>query len=820
MSEGCKIRFETTLGAAVDAAEWAKVQNFYKDLTKTLDKSGMDSRQILQQLEHANTGSEVRGVVEKLLDQVVQKDAKAFARTASRKIANEAKHVQNAKAIDRAIAGGTDPGKALNGMLFQSALGTGLNLERISHAVYAGYAGERVAQQLDKLLGDSNRLARDPALRDSVVEAYQQIHLKQPLQKSLAADVAHILYRVRQEQIAKLNSLGDRNSWASAGLPTRLDINLMKDKREAFVGMMSAALDPQTHGDLAHRQGLAAAIFDTMTENKGILDPDMLGEKLGTDTTPALNYASGAAWKAVNDQFGSGNFFDSMRSRIEAASQRQAAIQLFGPDYRQGFAKLAKHASDQGASSQSLSKARGRFEQLTNTWIPEHQKLSRYLGIARNVTTASKLGMAVLRGFTDLPVLVHAMKQFYGHGVFERIGKILTSGGKESRDYARYLGSWSEGIRSSVSNRFGIGTDATDRLSNNVAKMTDLVMRFSGLELWTGFMKSGATRIMDAHLGSYIEAGTKFEDLPEALRFQLGRFDIGASEWGKLYQRHLEKGELNLFRIADENTQGISLKQKLVAFYQDAVERGVLTPGLADKELLSFGGQPGSITAELGKTLTQFSSFAVAAHRRTVYATIMNPSRSFTSKATGLAALAVMCTAVNMIAIQAREAAKGNALYKWDDPQFITKAVAQLPYGLPLQMAMDSFGADVVGQILGAKQQRQQSNTDFFGPLAGSIVNLMAGGAGAVIGEIQGNQKVRDKNLRKLRNELLRDVPGQSLLFTSALWRSLVVNRAADMLDHKGYSQAHSQALRQAHKQRMGGQLRRFVGNRIDEITQ
>ncbi|HVJ39995.1 MAG TPA: hypothetical protein VM639_00805 [Dongiaceae bacterium] len=819
MSEGCKITFENTLGAAVDAAEWAKVQGLYKDLSNALDRNGTDSRQILAQLRNAKSGSEVSQVIEQLLDQVVARDTKAFARGAARKIANEAKHVENMKAIDQAVAQGTNAGKALDGMVFQHALGTGRNLEATTKAIYAGYAGERVAKQLDALLGNSNRLARDPRLRDATVAAYQQIHLKQPVQKSLAADVARILYRVKQEQLAKLNSLGDRQSWASAGLPTRLDYNLLQGKREEFLKAMSRALDPATHGDLAHRQALAAAIYDTVIQNKGVLDPDILGEKLGTDTAPALNYARGAAWKSVNDQFGTGNFFDTMRSRIESLAQREAAIRLFGPDFRQGFTKLQAYAKRQGASDQALERAGSHFKQMTNTWVPEHQKLSRYLGIARNVTTASKLGMAVLSGFTDAPVLVHAMKQFYGAGVFESIGKILSSAGKGNRDYARYLGAWSEGLNAHVANRFGIGSDATDRLSSNVAKMTDLIMRFRGLELWSGIMKSGATRIMDAHLGGFIQDGAKFADLPRELQYQLGRFNIGESDWAKLGKTHLEDGELNLFKLPDENTQGLSLKQRLVAFYQDAVERGVLTPGLADKELLSLGGQPGSVRAELAKTLTQFSSFAVAAHRRTVYATIMNPSISATSKLTGLAALAVVATAVNMIGMQAREAAKGNALYKWDDPEFITKAIAQIPGGLPLQLMMQRFGSDVLGQILGAKQQRQQSSTDFFGPLAGSIVNLMSGSAGALIGELQGNTKTRDKNLRKLSNELLRDVPGQNLLFTAAIWRSLVVNSVADMLDHRGYRQAHTNALRQAHQQRIGGQLRRFIGNSLDEIT-
>ncbi|HVI43104.1 MAG TPA: hypothetical protein VM577_21050, partial [Anaerovoracaceae bacterium] len=65
---------------------------------------------------------------------------------------------------------------------------------------------------------------------------------------------------------------------------------------------------------------------------------------------------------------------------------------------------------------------------------------------------------------------------------------------------------------------------------------------------------------------------------------------------------------------------------------------------------------------------------------------------------------------------------------------------------------------------------------------------------------------------------LLQDVPGQSLLFTSAIWRSLVVNRVADLLDHRGYRQAKTSALRQAHSQRIGGQLRSFIGNSIDRV--
>lgn len=815
---GCKIRFDTTQGAESTPQEWKAVQELKKNLEKSLKKQGLDSDAILRGLANAKSGSELSRQVDKILDQIVQNDAKGFARSSARRIANEAKFVQNSKLIDQAIAKGTNAGKAVNDLMFSSALGHGLSLEQTAKTIGSQWIGDKLSRRLDALLGDTNRLARDPALRDDVIRAYQRIHLGQTPEKGLASDVAKVMYDIRREQLAKFNSLGGNKPLAASGLPRLFDWTRIQGNREDFVKTLSEALDPATHGSLADRQAIAATLFQTMQDHNGMVDWDEVGQKLGQDVAPVLNYARGDAWKTMNDKFGSRNFYETYLKAVENTRSKQAQLTMFGPDADRGVSRLIDYARDKGASAQSLVRARSRWEQQSRMWTPEYQRLSRYLGLARTVKTGAALGQAILGSLSDPVVLTYAMKQFVGSGVLDSIGKILSSGGKESMQACRYLGAFGEGMTSHISNRFGLIGESGDRVSSMAAKTTDMIMRASGIELFTGMMKRAGMRILDRHIGQFLEQGTKFDQLPANLQFQLQRFQIGPKEWASLGKEHLDQnGDFNVFKVEPQNTTGIDLRTRLSAFYDQMIRNGVLRPGLADRELLNLGFTPGRVQSEIAKTLSMFQSFSVAAHRRIIYASAMNPSISATSKLTGLSALFTMGLIAGGISVQARQVLAGNQPYDWTSPEFIAKSIAQLPYGRVIGLIVDA-AQDALSDVTGAPSQGGAQLSA--GPLAEDIYNGFAGILKTGEGLIQGNEEKVRKNLSREAQILLSEVPGQSLPGVAAIWRSLIVNNVQDMIDPRGYRQQQQTMRHEARQNRLGGELRSFIGQGLDNLTQ
>jgi hypothetical protein len=809
--KGCRIDFETTVGASVRDEDWRFVQEMFEAVRDEARKRGLDADRVIQAMGQTDAPEGSRGIT-KLLDEVVQREAKRFDRKAERAVRQEEQHLINLDRMEQDSKDGKSKIDALNRLLYNEVGGPGDNLELMRRSYKARWVG-RLEKGLDKITGGRYASAfKDRRLRLDVIREYDAHHkgAARATKNNEAYEIAKLLHEIRDHQRATLNRLGSRRSWQRAGLPMRWSWSRIQNSRDDFVKLLADSLNEATHGNATKREGIARSIYDRLSESKGILDFDRLGDVLGEDVAPVLDWARGDAWISLNDRFGDDDFIRTVIREVEHLAGKESAMRRFGRDADRNFARLLAEARKAGARHRKVKRAEARYDRLTKTFIPDHIRLSRYLGAARNVETASKLGSAILAAITDIPVLLHRMRQFNNVGLFDGIRKILSGLRKENRDYARYLGSWAEGAGEYVHNRFGAGSELDDRLSRGTAGLADTVMRLSGLNFWTGALKAAGTAMLDAHLGKLIRDKTTWAALPSQLKAQLQRFQIGESDWRKLKARHVrEDGRFDLFMMPDEETNGLSLKHKLLRFYIDAVESGVLTPGMRDQELIGLNQLPGRFGAEMAKVITQFTSFAVSAHRRLVYRTLKEDRLRWNRKITGLSTLMVFALVMNGISIQTRETLKGNQPYEFDREELWTRAALQLPYGLLVDTFMKLGGDDLVEALTGYEGMRFESNTDLLGPIARDVRNILSG-----VGKIAKGDT--EKGLSKISKTALQLVPGQNIWWGMAAYRAGVIDTVTEWIDPKGYRGSKRAAERRAREQRQGGQLRSWIGKRLD----
>lgn len=810
---GCRIDFEDTQGALTDE-EWKSVETIAKAFKDELTRKGLDAERIIKQMQLPDgQRSQAADSALTILQKMTDKEAKRLKRRADRLVRSESVYVGLKDRMERE-AGELKLTRidVLNAHLYNEVGGPGDNLELLTRTYQAGWIG-RLDRTLSKITGGRfQKLARDRAFRLEVIRAYDLIHKGLPRQTKddVIHDVAQALHRVRDEQRATLNQLGSRRAWQRSGLPMRWDWSRIQNARDEFIAILSDALDPKTHGDQVSREAIGRSIFDRLSESKGILDFDRLGQILGEDTAPVLEWTSGDAWINLNDRFGDDDFMRIARREIEHLATKEAIMRKFGPEADKTFNRLLRDAKKAGAAHSKVKRAEARYERMTKTFIPEQIRFSRYLGAARNLEVARKLGQAVWMALTDGPVSVYRMVMFHNAGIFDSVTRILSGLTKENRERAALLGTWAEGNRAFVANRMGVGSETLDdRLSKGTSTLADWTMTLSGLRWWTRWTKAGTTAVAEANLGRFIKNKTPYAALPTQLKAQLARHQIGEADWTAMKARHVrDDGRFDLFMLPRDDA-GAALKAKVTHYLIDAVERGVLTPGMKEQEMLGLNQVPGRMGAELAKTFTQFASFALTAHNKIVRRTMKDQTISLKTKIAGLTVLMRFAMLTNVIRIQCKQALAGNNLYEWDDSELIQKAAMTLPYGLLVDSFMKIGGNRLVEAATGYKGYRGQSNVELFGPLMGEIQDALNGVSKIAKGNVRGGAG-------DLTEQLLQSVPGRNIWWAAAAYRAGIIDNALEWIDPQGQRETRKRAMRRAMQTRQGGTLRNSYGRFLD----
>jgi hypothetical protein len=367
---------------------------------------------------------------------------------------------------------------------------------------------------------------------------------------------------------------------------------------------------------------------------------------------------------------------------------------------------------------------------------------------------------------------------------------------KFKQDIAASIGAGLEGTIGDFVSRMNLAGDEPPGILSNMLR---LFFKLNLLQPWTDAHKSGMSLTLSNLLGR--SADTAFEALDSELVRSLVQYGINAKEW-KLIRSTVSIAEdgnsylipANINNIdnqlildyagkQDLGTDSINrikddLRTKLQTYISDQVDEGVITPGIKEKVVTTWGLQKGSIPGEIVRHLMQFWQFPVKflnnmgmnpldiGHGRDISGKgydftkgISEVNRFMLSPdAMGYAAFIAQVLFFGYVSMSLKDIAKNQTpSTDFSNPKVTTRALlasgALGLYGDFLFDEYSKYGENFVGTIIG--------------PTSQSITNIVdiiknAGVKGIIQGDTQGF-----KNAGKSAYNLIKNnTPGINLFYT------------------------------------------------------
>jgi len=353
-----------------------------------------------------------------------------------------------------------------------------------------------------------------------------------------------------------------------------------------------------------------------------------------------LHYKDAQSWLAVHQQVGNGNIAEAFVSQVSHNARNIVMMRRLGTNPEAMVDWLIDRIDEIGRGKGDLEavtkaqKAKNDFWTLTNgqAYIPENVALARIAHNTRQWISMSRLGMMAMSSVTDL---ANQISTYMGHNVpaadalRKQLNALFTGGGdKISKEFAENVGAMSMAALQDIIDNFA----TAEVRGGKMTKMVNGFYKATGMEYWMRAMKTAGMQVLAENLGKL--RATLFDALPEDLRMNLGRYEIGAKEWKAISKsntavgdgRHFvspeEIGKLDDAAIQeylgnDKATQTEirrareELKEKMAFYYNDTISEAMSEGNIVQRSYFSSGGRlkPGTWTGEIFRSMLQFKSF-------------------------------------------------------------------------------------------------------------------------------------------------------------------------------------------------------------------
>jgi predicted nucleotidyltransferase len=387
-----------------------------------------------------------------------------------------------------------------------------------------------------------------------------------------------------------------------------------------------------------------------------------------------------------------------------AENNLNMVIKELGETIEQGNLKIQKQRRDvENKIPISLRMMTGRHQ------VSDNHTLVKWLNNYRSATSALKMGNLILTSASDPVYTAKALKnlEIKGQGVSDFL-KIVTR--RKTREdkfllentYATY-----DGVKSASISRFD---PETIGLSTAVSKFNNFAFTYNGMNWHNRTLREGF------HLGAIRRMGiaSKYSlsqlremgDDAKSLVARIERSLISDDEWEVIRDSainvkdlngkpHAFKGKtedsvltwdsvLNEDIISNEqiiklikNTSKINnpsdikikrtrkeLSDKLQSIIRDEMDTGILTPGVRENRIMSWGSKEGSYQNAFLKLLFQYKSFPVAMMTRHLGPTWQENSPLMA--AIGISYLVAKATAVTLMVDQIKQLIDGKNVKPWN----------------------------------------------------------------------------------------------------------------------------------------------------------
>lgn len=520
-------------------------------------------------------------------------------------------------------------------------------------------------------------------------------------------------YIVRQSHdMYKIRDAGEK-AWIEHTLP-RLDIAKMQR-----LGLIS-------DGDV---QGAMRALYDDFATGQHMkpVTGEVETAAFGTGSNLArresasrtLYFKDGNAAFEYNEKFGEGRLADAVLGGLDHAAKSAGLLKVLGTNPEATLQRLFDEYADSLRGdpvrrSKFLQSRKEVMENLLRTVdgsanIPGSVTAAKVGSFLRAWQSMAKLGGALISSVTDLTN--YAAELRFGQdknllsGVLDGIGALAQGRAKgEKAAILNSLGVFHESTLGAVFARF----DSPDLVGGKTAWAMQQFFKLNGLTWWTESLRDGYALQHSNYLASH--AGTRFDKLPSDLRDMLGLYNIDAGKWDILRISPLAEADGrkymtpeglktvpvaaldNYIRQAGRTVSEASilnlqddLASALRTMTIDRMHHAVIEPNARSRAFLLRGTQPGTVTGEMLRYVTQFKSFPTAMIQMTLgrevygrgYDTLGDYLRNGKGDMVGLATFIGLSTMMGYAAMSAKDLLRGKNPRPLDDPRTWAAALVQ-----------------------------------------------------------------------------------------------------------------------------------------------
>jgi predicted GNAT family acetyltransferase len=423
-------------------------------------------------------------------------------------------------------------------------------------------------------------------------------------------------------------------------------VNLVKDKLDIpkmiRLGLISE-LDPigslrGMYNDFAsgiHMKGQAA-------------EEDIVAFSTGTNlakresVSRSLYFKDGIAAYEYNEKFGTGRLSDSVLHGLEQSAQSVALLKLLGTNPESNLVRVMDEyeGSLTGERRTKFHQKRGQILNMLkqvdgSVNVPGDVTAAKIGSFLRTWQTMAKLGGSMISSFSDVAGFAAELRYAQDKNLLSGVGiaiKSLLSGRAtgEQADILVSLGVFHESLAGAVTQRFD-----TPELSGKTAYAMRQYFRFNGLTWWTETLRDGAALSHSSYLAT--QKNKAFADLSPDVTRLLKQYNIDGAKWdlmrlgtmrsadGVQYmtpdairtipRETLEAYITSVGRVPNEATvQNLvdDLSQTMRTMFLDRAHFAVIEPGARARAFMYRGTQPGTVSGEILRYITQFKSFSVA----------------------------------------------------------------------------------------------------------------------------------------------------------------------------------------------------------------
>jgi len=380
-----------------------------------------------------------------------------------------------------------------------------------------------------------------------------------------------------------------------------------------------------------------------------------------------LHFKDGESWRAYQEDFGSGNLYQTMTNHIDGLSRDIAVVELLGNNPTKTLGLLENQMVRGGFEKKDFLRTESMFNIAAGRNNGEGGMVASILPSIRSFNVSTQMGSATLAAAGDAPLtmLTAKMNDMPAFKPIKAYAKSV-AGKDDVRELAGRMGLLLEySLDRGMAANDGVKNLGSDYLQNSA----DLVMRASGLEYHTTTMRASFGASLVDQISS--ETGTPFASLSKNRLARFKQYGIDEAKWDKI--RKTEKTTTQGHSFVDPLKMDVDTQAAFIGMVLSETNKAVPTVDNFEQSLLHVGTKAGTTSGELMRQATQFKSMPL--YMITTQLARVRAQDTLKSKTAYAAQAFISTVAVGALVVQMKELSVGNEPLDFDNPTLWVNAI-------------------------------------------------------------------------------------------------------------------------------------------------